>query len=153
MEIPLKKLGIKLPYDPAIPLLGIHPAKTIIQKDTCTPMFRLPQWLSGKETACQCRRCRRHGFNPWVGKIHWKRAWQLTPVFLLGKSHGQKSLTRYNAQGHQESDMTEVTAQAHPIVHCSTVYKSQDMKATQISIDRCGTYIQWDVTRHKKEQI
>ena len=35
----LKKLEIELPYDPAIPLLGIYPEKTIIQKDTCTPMF------------------------------------------------------------------------------------------------------------------
>ena len=35
----LKKLGIKLPYDPAIPLLGEYPEKTIIQKDTCTPIF------------------------------------------------------------------------------------------------------------------
>ena len=35
----LKKLGIKLPYDPAIPLVGKYPKKTIIQKDTCTPMF------------------------------------------------------------------------------------------------------------------
>ena len=35
----LKKLKIDLPYDPAIPPLGIYPEKTIIQKDTCTPMF------------------------------------------------------------------------------------------------------------------
>ena len=35
----LKKLKIEIPYDPAIPLLGIYPEKTIIQKDTCTPMF------------------------------------------------------------------------------------------------------------------
>ena len=35
----LKKLKIELPYDPAIPLLGIYPEETIIQKDTCTPMF------------------------------------------------------------------------------------------------------------------
>ena len=35
----LKKLKIEFPYDPAIPLLGIYPEKTIIQKDTCTPMF------------------------------------------------------------------------------------------------------------------
>ena len=35
----LKKLEIELPYDPAIPLLGIYPDKTIIQKDTCTPIF------------------------------------------------------------------------------------------------------------------
>ena len=35
----LKKLKIELPYDPAIPLLGIYPEKTVIQQDTCTPMF------------------------------------------------------------------------------------------------------------------
>ena len=35
----LKTLGIKLPYDPVIPLLGIYPEKTIIGKDTCAPMF------------------------------------------------------------------------------------------------------------------
>ena len=35
----LKRLGIKPPYDPAIPLLGIYPEKTIIEKDTCTPVF------------------------------------------------------------------------------------------------------------------
>jgi len=38
-------------------------------------------WLSGKESACQCRRC---GFDPWVGKIPWRRKWQPTLVFLLG---------------------------------------------------------------------
>ena len=32
------------------------------------------------------------GFNPWVGKIPWRRAWQFTSVFLPGKSHGQRSL-------------------------------------------------------------
>ena len=35
----LRKLKIELPYDPAIPLLGVYPDKTIIQKDTCTPIF------------------------------------------------------------------------------------------------------------------
>ena len=35
----LKKLQIELPYDPAIPLLGIYPGKTIIQKESCTKMF------------------------------------------------------------------------------------------------------------------
>ena len=35
----LKKLNIELPYDPAVPLLGIYLQKTLIQKDTCTPMF------------------------------------------------------------------------------------------------------------------
>ena len=43
----------------------------------------LPWWLSGKESACQCRR---HVFNPWVRKMPWRRKWQHTPVFLPGKS-------------------------------------------------------------------
>ena len=46
---------------------------------------RLPRWLSGKESACQYRRHRRHGFDPWVGKIPLRRKWQPTPLFLPGK--------------------------------------------------------------------
>ena len=56
----------------------------------------LPRWLNGKGSASQCRRHRRCGFSPWVGKIHWKRKWQPAPVFLLGKSHGQRSLAGYS---------------------------------------------------------
>ena len=37
-------------------------------------------------------RCKRHGFNPWVGKIPWRKAWQPTPAFLPGEFHGQRSL-------------------------------------------------------------
>ena len=40
-----------------------------------------PWWLSGKESACQCKR---HGFNPWAGKIPWDRKWQPSPVYFLG---------------------------------------------------------------------
>ena len=40
-----------------------------------------PGGASGKEPACQCRRCKRLGFDPWVGKIPWRKAWQPTPVF------------------------------------------------------------------------
>ena len=52
----------------------------------------LPWWFCGTETACQCRRC---GFNPWVRKMPWRRKWPSTPVFLPGKSHGQRSLVGY----------------------------------------------------------
>ena len=51
--------------------------------------------------------CRRPGFDPWVGKILWRRKWQLTPVLLPGESHGQKSLAGYSPWGHKESDRTE----------------------------------------------
>ena len=56
----------------------------------------LPWWLSGKESACQYRRCK---FDPWVGKISWRRKWQATPVFLPRKSPGQKSLVGYSPWG------------------------------------------------------
>jgi len=49
------------------------------------------------------------GFDLRVGKIPWRRAWQPTPVFLLGESHAQRSLVGYSPEGHKESDMTEVT--------------------------------------------
>ena len=62
---------------------------------------------SGKEPACQCRRHKKCGFDPWVRKIPRRRKWQPTPIFLLGKSHGQRSLSGYSLCGHKESDMTE----------------------------------------------
>ena len=46
------------------------------------------------------------GFNPWVGKIPWRRKWQPTPVFLPGESHGRRSLVGYSPRGRIESDMT-----------------------------------------------
>jgi len=48
-------------------------------------------------------------FNPWVAKIPWRRAWQPTPVFWHGESHGQRNLADYSPQGCRESDTTEAT--------------------------------------------
>ena len=71
-------------------------------------VFGLPRWCSGKETACQCRSCKRHGFNPWVRQIPWGRKWQPTPVFLPGKSHRDLwSLEGYSPWGCKESDTAE----------------------------------------------
>ena len=56
---------------------------------------------SGKEPACQCRRLKRCRLDPWVRKIPWRRAWQPTPVFLPGESHGQRSLAGYSPWGHR----------------------------------------------------
>ena len=53
----------------------------------------LPRGHSGKELACQCRRHKRHGFNPWRSKG------QPTPVFLPGKSHRQRILVGYIVHG------------------------------------------------------
>ena len=58
----------------------------------CTCLRGFPSGTSGKEPACQCRRHKRHRFDPWVQKISWKKAWQPTPVFLPGEHHGQRNL-------------------------------------------------------------
>ena len=64
----------------------------------------LPWWLRWYSIYLQCRR---PGFDPWVGKIPWRRKWQSTPGLLPGKSHGLRSLVGYSAWGRKESDMTE----------------------------------------------
>jgi len=51
-----------------------------------------PGGARGEEPVCQCRRHKRLKFNPWIRIIPWRRAWQPTPVFLPGESHGQRSL-------------------------------------------------------------
>ena len=56
-------------------------------------MQEFPWKLRGKESTCQSRS---HGFNAWVGKIPWRKKWQLTEVFLPGKSHGQRNLAGYS---------------------------------------------------------
>ena len=74
----------------------------------------LPQWLIGKESICQCRR---HGFDPWVRKIPWRRKRQPTPVFLPRKCHGQRSLVGNSPWGHIALDATEHT---HVCTHTQT---------------------------------
>ena len=69
--------------------------------------------LSGKEPTGQCSRYKRWGFDPWVGKIPWRNAWQPTPVFFHGESHGQRSLVSYSSWGCKGSDTTEATEQTH----------------------------------------
>ena len=56
-----------------------------------------------KEPTCQCRICKRCGFDPWVGQIPWRKGWQPTPVFLPGESHGWRILAGYSPWGRKES--------------------------------------------------
>ena len=96
---------------------------TALAKKFGTVWGELPRWLSGKESACQCRSHRRCGFNPWVRKIPWRRKWQPTPVFLPGKSQGQRSLVCYSPWGCKESDVTE-WAQKVRFDFCKMVWKT-----------------------------
>ena len=64
-------------------------------------------WLRGLSV---CLQCARPGFDPWVGKIPWRRKWQPTPVFLPGESHGWRNLVGYSPWGRKESDTTGPTS-------------------------------------------
>ena len=78
-----------------------------IQREKCPGaevLYLPPQWLSGKIICLQFRSCR---FHPWVRKVPWRRAWQATPVFLPGESHGQRSLVGYSPQGHKDDSFRD----------------------------------------------
>ena len=63
-----------------------------------------------------CLQCRRPGFDPWVGKIPWRRKWQPTPVFLPGESHGQGNLVDCSPWGCKESGTTERLTHTYRII-------------------------------------
>ena len=75
-----------------------HDWSELAHTHVCEHLCGFFRWLSGKEFICQYRRCR---FDPWVGRISWSRKWQLTPLFLPGKFHGQRSLVGYNPWAHE----------------------------------------------------
>ena len=72
---------------------------------------RGPRWPGSKELACQCMRCKRLSFYPWVGKVPWRRKWHPTPVFLPGEFHGQRSLVGYSPWGPKRVGHDLVTKQ------------------------------------------
>ena len=86
-------LGLKLGGD-----LGSHWASLVAQTVKSPPA----RW--------------RPGFDPWVGKIPWRRERLSTPVFLSEEFHGQKSLAGYSSEGCKESDTTERLSLGSPWV-------------------------------------
>ena len=72
----------------------------------------LPRWRTGKESSCQCRRCERHGFDPWVGRIPWRRKWQCTLVFLPGEPPWREEPGGLQPMGLQRVDTRRTQATA-----------------------------------------
>ena len=72
-----------------------------------------PDGTRGKEPSCDAGDAGDMGLIPGSGTIPWRRAWQPTPVILLGKSHGECSLAGCGPWGHEELDMTTVTEHTH----------------------------------------
>ena len=83
----------------------------------------LLQLFSGKESTCKCRSRRRLRFDPWVGKIPWRRAWQPTPVFLPGEPHGQRSLAGYCSSRHKVGYDQSECMQAHDWIAKESCHK------------------------------
>ena len=79
-------------------MLQLRPGRAKINKN-----LGLARWLSGNESACQCKR---HKFDLWVGKIPLEKGMGTYLVFLPGKFHEQRSLAGYSPWGHKELEMT-----------------------------------------------
>ena len=104
--------------------------KNLRQKVIANPYYKNPitnignfyySWdsqvvLVVKNPATNTGRCKRHEFDPWVGRIAWRRAWQPTPVFLPGESHKQRSLAGCIPKGHTQLDIEKAMA-----THSSTL--------------------------------
>ena len=71
-----------------------------------SPRRGFPDGSDGEESAYNAGDL---GFDPWVGKVPWRRERLPTPVFLLGELNGQRSPAGYSPWGRKESDMTEAT--------------------------------------------
>ena len=88
---------------PAVELQICPPNPPFIHLPIYLPISSDPGGSGGKDSACNARdhlQCRGWcGFDPWVRKIPWRRAWQSTVVLLPGKSHGQRSLVAYSPWG------------------------------------------------------
>ena len=67
----------------------------------------LPRWHSSKESSCQCRRHKRSGFDPWVGKISWSRKWQLVFNILAWEIPRTEEPWVYGPWCCKEPDVTE----------------------------------------------
>ena len=81
----------------------------IMNCDSILKLWASQVILNGKEPDCHCRDIKDSSSR----KIPWRRAWQPTPIFLPGESHGQRNLVGYSPQG--ESDVTEVTQHSETV--------------------------------------
>ena len=79
------KLILAHTSDSGLKFLQIHGSQIFI-------CFRKTKGFPGAQMVVVCPQCKRPGFDPWVGKIPWRRKWQPTPGFLPGESHGRRSL-------------------------------------------------------------
>ena len=103
-------------------------------------IYELLRWLYGKDSSCQCRQLR---LDPWVGKSLWRREWQLTSVFLPGRSDGQRSLAGYRHWGHKELDALSVHAHVQVYIFfwiCPSLIFKEHPKKIESSMGNPGGF-------------
>ena len=92
--------------------------------------MQVSQVASGKEPACQCRRPKKSGFPPWVEKIPWRRAWQLTPVFLLEESQDEMVGWHHWVNGH-ELEQTLGDSEGQGCLACCSPWGCKELDMTE----------------------
>ena len=119
-----------------------------IARITATTGF--PGSSAGKESACWCKRHRRCGFDPWVGKFPWRRAWQPNPVFLPGEFHGQRSLAGYYPWVYKKvrHEVTE-HARTHTRHNNNNFGKIGWCQGTEVTKEwKRSQHTAWDLSKH-----
>ena len=87
-------------------------------------------WVKNPPAVQESRRC---GFDPWVGKVPWRKAWQPTPVILRGEFHGQRILEGYSPWGHRSWTFLKQLSTAHVPIHFSSLIPKMLMFILAIS--------------------
>ena len=115
----LGKIYMQRPFVGKTKLLNVKQSKMLLA--ILHEMMEIPRWHSSKEFARQCWSHKRCRFDPWVGKIPWKRKYQLAPIFFPRKFQGQRNLVGYSQWGHKDLDPTEqLSSRTHTHTHTHT---------------------------------
>ena len=107
---------------------GVTKSQTRLKQLSMHSCSNLACMHAAIKNKCQCWRAKRHWFDCCVGTIPWRRKWQPTPVFLPGKSYGQRSLAGYSPWGRKELDTTEATYHSTNYTYmeeCESILKLQ----------------------------
>ena len=103
----------KIPWTEEPSRLQSMRSRRVEQDWTSNTLMGFRGGTRGTEPTCQCRTCKRHGFDPCVGKIPRRRAWQPTPGFWPGESPWTESLAGYSPWGHKKLYTTEANERTH----------------------------------------
>ena len=116
-------------------------------------IYRLLRWLTGEESPCQCWR---HRFDPWIGKIPWRRKWQSNPIFLHGESHGQRSLAGCSPPGSKRVGHNWANTQTHTnlcVLQYTYMYVCMSLSVCVLFYLYMLVFIQIEIVRFLQRQF